>query len=311
MEMTRFVLLSVLISAVLLPPGCGYKSSDMGGTDWNDIIANYQDTSQTVVFDDLAELNLALAETGQLADRAFAYTQGGPGGLIPEWGQKPRTGALLSDIFFSMGYVALSQRYAFETLVQDESEYTDRMLARLVETNLIYGAYPLADKYISSLEDRDKLRQMAVSYRAFLYDDSAVEADSVLGAKRRCIPEDDFLSDEGTLDEQLKIIIRTNPKHRVTMDYLGMIYLLNCNFDAFKGMLDEFYGTRALESLPVSFSEAACMMSEIYPDYWKSVGVDICIYRRYTDFKKLLESGRSPEKYKKTYWYYVMMVNNL
>jgi len=311
MEMKKSVLLSVVMSVVLLPVGCGIKGSDMGGTDWNDIIADYQDTSQTVVFDNLARLNLALAQTGQLAERAFTYTQAGPGGLIPEWGQKPRTGALLSDIFYSMGYVALSQRYAFETLVQDEPEYSDRMLARLVETNLIFGAYPVAEKYINRLEDRDKLHRSAVSYRAFLYDDSAVEADSVLGAKRRCIPEDDFLSDEGTLDEQLKIIIRTNPKHGATMEYLGMIYLLDCNFDAFKGMLDEFYGTQALESLPVSFSEAACMMSEIYPDYWKSVGVDIGIYRRYTDFKKLLESGRSPEKYKKTYWYYVMRVNNL
>lgn len=300
----------VLLLSVQLMDGCGVKG-DAFGTDWNDIITSYQDTSRTVVFLDLARLNLALAETGQLADKAFTYIQGGPDGLIPEWGQKPEAGALLSDIYYSMGYIALSQRYAFETLVQDEPEYTERMLARLVETNLIYGAYPVAEKYIIRLEEGGELRQWAAEHRRFLNDDAAVEADPVLGAKRRCIPKDDFLSDIGTSDERLKNIIRTNPENRAAVDYLGVMYLLDCNFESFKSMIDEFYGTSALESLPVSFAEAACMMSEIYHDWWKSVGVDIGIYRRYTDFKKRLESGRSQERYKRTYWYYVMMVNSL
>jgi len=291
--------------------GCKTDDGSLYYSDWNNVILNYRDSEDSVVYRNLARLNLALAETGQLAEKAFSYCQAGDGGLIPEWGQNPETGALLSDIYFSIGHIALAQRYAFETLVQDEPEYSSRMLSRLIRTNIIYGCYAVAEKYIDLLEKDAGWKGWASGQRRFLYDDKAVETDPLLGMKRKCIPAADFLSEMRGLEEDLKDIVRANPEHRTTMEYLGVLFLLRCDFDSFRGMLDEFYGTPALEFLPASFAEAACMMSELEPDYWKSVGVDVGIYRRYVDFKKRLGCGMSLEKYKKTLWYYVMRVNSL
>jgi len=273
--------------------------------DWNAVISNYQDTSQTVVFLDIARLNLALAETGQLADKAFTYTQAGSGGLIPEWGQKSEAGALLSDIFFSMGHIALSQRYAFETFEQGDPRFEARVLARLVQTNLIYGNEIVADKYLNRLEQDRQWKIWVRNQRMFMGE------DPVITFKRQCIPAEDFLSDTRGLDEDLKDIIRANPSHKATIEYLGVLYLMECNFDGFRAMLDEFLGTEALPALPISFAEAVCMMSELEPDYWRATGCDVGVFRRYTDFKKRLEAGHSLDRYKNTYWYYVMKVNSL
>lgn len=43
-----------------------------------------------------------------------------------------------------------------------------RMLKRLVQTNLIYGAYPVAEKYIRILENTFYYKDWAKSQRKFL-----------------------------------------------------------------------------------------------------------------------------------------------
>ena len=60
------------------------------------------------------------------------------------------------------------------------------MLKRLIETNLITGSYPIADKYIQLLEKTWYYKDWATAHRRFLYNDKAVEEDKILGMKRRC-----------------------------------------------------------------------------------------------------------------------------
>jgi hypothetical protein len=142
-----------------------------------------------------------------------------------------------------------------------------------------------------------------------LGNDAAVEADSVLGPKRRCVLEEDRIALSEGIEEDLKYILRQNPSHTVTAEYLGVMYLLDCNMEAFKAFLDEFYGTVSLPALPRSFAEAACMLSELERNYWKKMGVSKKTYERYRDFKSRLETGLSEDKYKDTFWYYIMRVN--
>ena len=276
-----------------------------------EVIASYIDDGQTVDCMKLAKLNWALAETGQLADKVFHYTQVGSDGILVPWNLTSEAGELLSDIYWSMGHVAFAQRMAFESNVLDERDVNPEMIKRLIETNLVYGAYPVAKKYIDVLENERGWKKVAQSYRRFLNDDAAVESDPVLGPKRRCVPETDFISLVRGIDEDLKDIIRANPKYHNAVEYLGVLYLLDCDMDKFKDMLDEFYGTEALPELPVSFAEAACMLSEIDRGYWKKVGVSSEIYKQYTDFKSRLENGLSPDKHKDTFWYHIMRINHL
>lgn len=275
--------------------------------DWDRIISSYHDDGVNVRYLELSELNLALAETGRLGSDMFKYTQAGPEGILPQWNRTEEAGIIASDIYFSMGHIAYSQRMAQEAEVLSEKEYTPRMMERLIQTNILFGAYPVANKYIGILEadgyDCSK-------YKLFLYNDAAVEADPVLGPKKRCIPARDRIALEGGIENDLKEIARINPSHRITLEYLGAMYLLDCDMDSFKSMLDEFYGTEALPSLPKAFAEAACMLSELDRNYWKQVGVSKKTFEQYRDFRSRLENGLSQDKYKSTFWYYIMRVNN-
>ena len=296
------------ITALIVPAACSRPSAD--GPGWEGIITAYQDDGRTADYPKLSQLNLALAETGQLADKAFHYTQAGSDGIFIPWAMTVESGERLSDIYWSMGHIAYAQRMAMETNVLDEDGGNPAMMKRLVETNLVFGAYDVAGKYIAILEKDRRYRDSAASYRRFLDNDEAVEADPVLGPKRRCVPEEDFISLVRGIDEDLKDIIRTNPSYHNAIEYLGVIYLLDCQMDKFREMLDEFYGTEALQMLPASFAEAACMLSEIDRGYWKTVGVDPAVYQRYRDFIKRLGTGLPMEKFKDTFWYYIMKVNN-
>jgi len=276
-----------------------------------EVIATYINDEQTVDYLKLSQLNLALAETGQLADKAFHYTQAGSNGILIPWNLTTEIGERLSDIYWSMGHIAFSQRMAFEANVMDERDINPRMVKRLIETNLVFGAYPVAEKYIDILGQEKGFRKVAQEYRRFLYNDAAIESDPVLGPKRECVPETNFISMVRGIDEDLKDIIRANPGYHNAIEYLGVIYLLDCDMDKFKEMLDEFYGSEALPDLPVSFAEAACMLSEIDRGYWKKMGVSSEVYKRYNDFKSRLENRLSPDKYKDTFWYYIMRVKTI
>ena len=287
------------------------NDAERGIRDWERIVSSYSDDGQTADYHKLTRLNLALAETGQLANNVFHYTQAGSDGIFPPWTQTVEDGEVLSDIYWSMGHIAYSQRMAFETNVLDDREYNPSMVRRLIETNLVFGAYDVANKYIQLLGKDRKYRRLAQEYKKYLYDDAVVLEDPVLGPKKKCVPEKDFISLVRGIDEDLKDIICTNPGYHKAVEYLGVIYLLDCEMDKFKEMLDEFYGTEALPELPVSFAEAACMLSEIDRGYWKKVGVSSADYKRYTDFKSRMENGLSLDRHKDTFWYYIMKVNTL
>lgn len=305
--MKRILLLFAI--SVLSFPAC--TSSRPSGRDWNAVIAAYRDDGRTADYQKLSLLNLALAETGQLVDKVFHYTQAGSDGIFPTWSMTVESGKLLSDIYWSMGHIAYAQRMAMEANTLSEGDYDPAMMLRLTETNLVFGAYDVAGKYIGILEKDRLFHKTAAAYRKFLYDDDAVESDPVLGPKRRCIPAEDHISLLGGIEEDMKRIIRTNPAHTITADYLGTIYLLDCDMEAFKAFVDEFYGTEALPALHGAFAEAVCMMSEVYHGYWKTVGVDRKVYNRYLDFTKRIGTGVSMDRFKDTFWYYIMRVNSL
>ena len=69
---------------------------------------------------------------------------------------------------------------AFETLVLDDRAYNPEMLVRLIETNLVSGAYGAARKFIGILETDMAYRKTAARYRNYLDNDAAAEAACML-----------------------------------------------------------------------------------------------------------------------------------
>lgn len=256
-------------------------------------------------------LNLALSSREKLADEAFAFDQKGPLGLQVNWNKTAHVSTLLSDIYWSVGAVALSQEMAFEGFV---GQPNPRLLKRLVQTNLVYGYYAVAEKYLSMLEKTVYYRNWAAAQRAFLYNDAALEADSLLGGKRKCLPGINSLALSDGIDAELKRIAESNPQHRATIQFLGLVHLTGKDLETFRPLVEKYYGTPVLPTLPVSFQEAVIVYSESDPAYWKRYGVSDATVRRYQAYKKLLLQHRGrpdvravlAQPFGNTFWYYLM-----
>lgn len=260
-------------------------------------------------------LNLALAQKGELADRMFSFDQRGPKGIMVGWNKTEQISTLLSDIAFAMGNSATSQEMAFEAYATAIGEGNPRMLKRLVQTNLIYGEYPVAEKYLNILENTVYYKKWANTHRKFLYNDAAVEQDPVLGSMRRSLPKDNYLCELNTLEKDLRVIAETNPANKAPIEYLGSFYLLAKNMEGFKDVVEEYYGTDVLPVLPKSFQEAVITLSEAEPDYWKRFNISPTVMQRFSEYKKQVLANRNNKNalpgllrraYGDTYWFYYM-----
>ena len=262
----------------------------------------------------MCHLNMALANKGELSDKMFNFDQGGPQGLLVQWNKSENISCMLSDIYFTMGATASSQEMAFEGYVSAMEDGNPRMLKRLVQTNLIYGTYPVAEKYISILEKTYAYRDWAQSQRKYLYNDEVVESDPILGTRRRMLPDRNSLAMIKGLAGDLALFLEKGPANSAALQYLGAMYLLAKDLEGFKALVEKYYGTEFLPVLPVHFQEAVIVMSEKEPDYWKRFNVSETIVARFTDYKKQVLANRNNSaiagllnrSYGNTYWFYFM-----
>lgn len=262
----------------------------------------------------MCHLNMALANKGELSDKMFNFDQRGPQGLLVQWNKSENISCMLSDIYFTMGATASSQEMAFEGYVSAMEDGNPRMLKRLVQTNLIYGTYPVAEKYISILEKTYAYRDWAQSQRKYLYNDEVVESDPILGTRRRMLPDRNSLAMIKGLAGDLALFLEKGPANSAALQYLGAMYLLAKDLEGFKALVEKYYGTEFLPVLPVHFQEAVIVMSEKEPDYWKRFNVSETIVTRFTDYKKQVLANRNNSaiagllnrSYGNTYWFYFM-----
>lgn len=262
----------------------------------------------------MCHLNMALANKGELSDKMFNFDQRGPQGLLVQWNKSENISCMLSDIYFTMGATASSQEMAFEGYVSAMEDGNPRMLKRLVQTNLIYGTYPVAEKYISILEKTYAYRDWAQSRRKYLYNDEVVESDPILGTRRRMLPDRNSLAMIKGLAGDLALFLEKGPANSAALQYLGAMYLLAKDLEGFKALVEKYYGTEFLPVLPVHFQEAVIVMSEKEPDYWKRFNVSETIVARFTDYKKQVLANRNNSaiagllnrSYGNTYWFYFM-----
>jgi hypothetical protein len=261
-------------------------------------------------------LNVALAEKGELAERMFSFDQQGLKSLYLEVNKTVQIYVLLSDTYFATGHIALSQQMAFEANVSTGRTGVNnpRMLKRLIQTNLIYGAYPVAEKYISLLEQTACYREWAQAQRRFLWNDAAVESDSLLGIKRKCIPLENQLSQLNGLDTDLKHIAEQNPAHTASIQYAGAAYLLIKDMALFQELVETYHGAAVLPVLPESFQEAVIILSEQDPASWERYHIPDATVQRFAAFRKqVIDNKGNPSlsellmrSYGDTYWFYYM-----
>jgi hypothetical protein len=265
----------------------------------------------------IAYVNLALMEKDELGDRMFAYDQRGTQGLLIDWNRTASVSALLSDVYFAVNATALSQEMAFEAYTSAIGDGNPRMLKRLVQTNLINGAYQIAEKYISILENTLCYRDWAKGQRLFLYNDTEVECDSLLGNKRRSLMPDASLAMIDGIEAELQGIASANPSDKAAITCAGAIYLLGKDMDGFRELIEKHFATPALHALPLAFQEAVIILSEKDPDYLLRFNISEDVTARFAQYRRqVVEGNRSGNSnalpslllraYGDTYWYYFM-----
>ena len=255
--------------------------------------------------------NLAMAQKGVLADKGLHYKQFGKNALWIDWDQTSIVNTLLSDLYYAMGHIALSQRYAFEGVIASEWEVNPYLFLRLIQTNLIFGQYEVAEKYIRFLEDT-RYREQANAYRKFLYNDTLVEQDKELGGKRKGVSGTKGLSEMKGLPNDLLQIAFANPENKIVLEYVGMYILYEKNIPLFKMFIENFYQAPGLQPMPLHFQEAIVFSYQSHPEKWKEFGITEAIQKRYQEFDRLyIDSKLNPALtnrlragFGNTYWYY-------
>ena len=259
-------------------------------------------------------LNMALAREGMLGDQMFAFDQREPRSLMVNWNKTAEVSALLSDVYFAIGDIASAQEMAFEGNVAVHGYGSPRMLMRLVQTNLIYGAYQVAEKYISLLEQTFFYDKWAGSHRKFLGNDALIEQDPLLGSMRRCLPDTSRLVTVNGALADMEAVAVANPQHKAAFQYLAGVCLLSKDLAKFKELIDKYHGTPVLPSLPVPYQEAVIAFAEKDTAYWRTRGVTQEVVRRFSDYKRQVVANRNypnagdllAGSYGKTYWYFYM-----
>ena len=262
----------------------------------------------------LCFLNLSLAEKGELADKMFTFDQKGPQSLFIPMSNSHMSSMLLCDIYYTIGHTGAAMNMAFEANIGSPGHRTGRMLQRLVETNLIYGEYAVAEKYIALLEKSFYYRDWAGGMRRYLYDDEEVGRNPAFEKRRKSLPKEDFLFSAQLQDKELISLSVSNPENRTPIAYAGAMYLLMKNLDLFKELVDKYRGTEVLPVLPLSFQEAVIILNENDSGSWLEKGVSQPVITRFEQYKKfILENKNKPrladfvkKSYGDTYWYYFM-----
>ena len=279
--------------------------------DWEKIKELYRKNQESTSPALINIVNLALAETGSLGEALFRYSQFSVDGILPNKKLDMASTSVGSDLYWSMGMAGLSQRMAFEEDMYAYGIHNPRAIQRLVQTNLVYGAYDVAQKYLNLLERCPAYRGWAKRQSRFLYDDEAVEADEELSGIRRCLPDTTSLGEIFGLGMDLRNIIHLNPRRRQGIQYLEALFLLDKDMNSMLAMLDEFYRTEALPSLPTPLQEAVVLvangngMSELTSRY----GVDYSVKKRFYAFTKALNTGNGLQDFADTFWYYAFITN--
>ena len=261
-------------------------------------------------------VNLALAQKGQLGDNAFLFKPQGRAALMVNPSPDGVVRMLKSDINYAVGCIAEAQHQAFDAQIAFHQGVGIQTLKRLVQTNLIFGHYAVAEKYLDLIEKTTFYKEWAQKHRIFLYNDEAVLAHAELGEKRRSLIQSNRFAMVNGWTPELEDIVRMNPSNRKAMDYLGIAYLLGKEMDAFRLLIEQYYDTDALQQLPMAFQQAVLVLHKDNKSLWDEYGISQEVKNEYNRFLEWNEKNRNNPNKKRimesefghTFWYYSTFV---
>jgi hypothetical protein len=261
---------------------------------------------------ELAAINLALAEKGELPDRMFEFPQKKES-LFINYTRRGMTPFMASEPYYYPGLVNFSQMFAMETIESTvDAKLPVRSVKRAADTYLLNGQFAIAEKYLVLLKNTMFYKDRAARYLADIEQGrDPVEAPD-LASIGKMMPRYDFYYDYQRMDVALKYLLISNPDNRVAAEYLIAWYLLNKDFDGLLQNIDllkKIYGN----SLPVVCQEAiAYILTRIPEDTagLQSMITDRNVIDRLHAYATLFSSAerdtvRIKKDFGSSYWYYL------
>ena len=276
---------------------------------WDMVLDKSENEPENIM--ELMLLNTALIEKGILGDSLFFYSQSGINGLFLDWRTSSSFPTVFSDIHFIMGNIGLAQEMAFEGYVSATNDGSSRMLKRLVQTNLIYYAWPIADRYLTILEKTLFYKKWAKQHRSFLYNEEKILQDPLLGKKRKALTPN-MLSDPTNPERNALFLAENNPENKRPIEYLLSIFLLDKDLHAFSEMMEKYYGTEVLPTLPLSFQEAVLLCYINEPEEVSNYIISEAVVKNFGTFRSQIMGNQNmamakrhaEREYRNTFWYY-------
>ena len=277
---------------------------------WNAIISSF--SSQAYNTQTLNILNLALSRTHQLDERLFRYPQRGGETLIAAWDEQLPNALAQADLHYLLGNIGLAQKYAYEGYIISYSG-NPRLLKCLIETNLIFGYYPVAEKYMDILGQTLFYKDWVNAHRPYLYNDSLLVANAEYGAKRKALSNHQEQVVSLDFIRSLEYLAVNNPSEPEPMHYLTLYHMLNKDLYAFEALYNQYYHTKTWPDLTTRQQEAVIVWNEDKPELWIEKGISLKTEQRFLDYKdQMLHSGPYTDPRKQlaasfgdTYWYYL------
>ena len=258
-------------------------------------------------------LNLALAQSGRLGEQMFEYQQKGTAGLLPPFESDAMSPLATSEVYYHLGMINTAQRYSFEAqeAILDYQK-SARCYKRLAETNMINGNYPVARKYLVTLQKTLFYSDWADQTLGLLGNEEAIDNHPEYGLLRRnCIRYDSFYNENDYIG-MLQQLYLSNKSNRLGFEYLLAACLLKKDLDMFTevlGMNDAI----AFETIPTYFQQALALWWSINKSNTGQTppGVRPDISNGLMNFVKDAQKHQNNREWMKkhygtTYWYYYL-----
>lgn len=200
------------------------------------------------------EIDRALAHTGRMGDRLFAYPQSPPGLLLsaPAAEGEPEP-TYNTDLLIELGCINLAEHAAMELLeVKSNLPFVLEWLARIY---IVKDSPETATVFLNRLSAIPAHRGEARRLLAQVNADPEMENDREILRLRACNPQKDLVTFDLVPEGLFDYLLDRNPSNRLAWDYRMAVYLLTQQVDKVAAHVRELEAFGAT-SLPRHYAEA-------------------------------------------------------
>lgn len=201
----------------------------------------------------------ALAETGQLADKFFAYPQNMTQTILPNYSCPNEVLRQYAALMLELGHIEEANHFASEALeLEGELPMTLKLLARIF---ILKGRPEAARVYLHrlrlSLHDREWCDRILT---ALDHDPTLANEPGIGGILPLLVTEDRLNADSETL---LSLSVSANPANRQAFEYLVMLHLSEGQMDKFTKIMPLLERVIPAGPLPRHIEEAVLYIAAV------------------------------------------------